>query len=188
MKLVSFPEADVPRKWRVQQVSLQEQAWPGMEPSGTHPWHDPELQPVSVLLLDDERVVAALDVLTKEVRPGGRCLVASGLSTVVTDAALRGRGYGHAIVSAGRELIRSRGDDLGLFTSDRTLQGFYERAGWQLLAGTVLVGGTPDDPFPSDDLDKVALGAFFTQPARAAVDDIVGCRVELFPGSIDRLW
>lgn len=188
MRVVSFPESGVPLELRRQQVALQDRAWPADEPSGPAPWHDPSLQPFSMLLLVDDRVVAALDVLTKVIEPGGHRLVVSGLSAVVTDAALQGRGYGRAIVEAGRELMRARGDDVGIFTCDRDLQRFYEMAGWQLLAGTVLIGGTPEDPFPSDVLGKVTLGSFFSAAGRAAADHIVGRRVELYPGSIDRLW
>ena len=59
----------------------------------------------------------------------------SGLSAVVTDAALQGRGYGRAIVEAARELMRARGDDLGIFTCDRDLQRFYEGAGGSCSPG-----------------------------------------------------
>jgi hypothetical protein len=52
----------------------------------------------------------------------------------------------------------------------------------------VVVGGTPEDPFPSDAFDKVTLGGFFTERARARRDAFVGARIELYPGAIDRLW
>jgi aminoglycoside 2'-N-acetyltransferase I len=59
--------------------------------------------------------------------------------------------------------------DLGLFTCDRPLQGFYERAGWHLLPGAVLVGGTRRSPFPSDQpgFDKVTMADCFSAEAHA---------------------
>ena len=83
-----------------------------------------------------------------------------------------------------------RGIDLGLFTCDRELAGFYERCGWDVLAGTVLVGGTPDEPFPSDrpGFDKVTLAAFFSPAAQASRAAFEHARVELYPGEIDQLW
>lgn len=45
-----------------------------------------------MLLLEDETVVAALDVLVKEIVHVGRRFHTAGLSTVVTRKAVRGRG------------------------------------------------------------------------------------------------
>jgi hypothetical protein len=113
----------------------------------------------------------------------------AGLSAVVTDEAVRGRGHGTTLVAEARRLLEAEADaDLGIFTCDRGLQRFYERAGWEHLPGAVLVGGTPDDPFPSDGLGKVTLAAFFTERARAAAPTFVGARIALYPGRIDRLW
>ncbi len=184
----SYPEAEVPPDLRVQQVALQDRAWPSSEPSGPAPWHDPALQPISMLAVDGGRVVAALDILTKEVTHRGRPYVASGLSAVVTDPALRGRGYGHALVERARGAIEASGADLGIFTCDRHLQEFYERAGWRCLPGTVLVGGTPEAPFPSDVLDKVTMAAFFSPRARSDADLFVGARIDLYSGDVDKLW
>jgi hypothetical protein len=54
----------------------------------------------------------------------------------------------------------------------------------------VLIGGTPSEPFPSDQpgFDKVTLGAFLTERARTARSEFIGARVELYPGDVDRLW
>ena len=52
----------------------------------------------------------------------------------------------------------------------------------------MLVGGTPEDPFPSDRFDKVTMAAFFTPRARRASARFTDTRIELYPGEIDRLW
>ena len=41
-------------------------------------------------------MLSALDILSKDIEHAGERYAASGLSTVVTDEALRGRGYGDA--------------------------------------------------------------------------------------------
>ena len=118
-----------------------------------------------MLLVDDGLVLAALDVLFKEIVHAGRRWGAAGLSTVVTGREIRGRGYGTGLVTAARDrMMLTPGLDLGMFTCDRPLQRFYESAGWQLLTGTVLIGGTPGAPFPSDQagFDKVTMGDFFS--------------------------
>ena len=191
MRIETFPDALMPSSMRVQVVALHDRVWPSDRASEPVPWHDPALSPMSMLLLDDgDIVVAALDVLSKELDIDGARLSASGLSAVVTDPDRRGEGHGTTLCAAARQHIGASGADLGIFTCDRELLGFYVGAGWEHLEGTVLVGGTPEDPFPSDGdgFDKVTLGAFFTPKARAARDDVVGARVELYPGLIDRLW
>ena len=48
--------------------------------------------------------------------------------------------------------------------------------------------GTPADPFPSGPLGKVTLAAFFTAHALANRADFRSADIELYPGTIDRLW
>jgi GNAT superfamily N-acetyltransferase len=190
LRMMTFPEAEVPVELRGQMLALQDQAWPAVETIGG-PWHDPALAPVSALLVrDDGKVLAALDVLSKEVEHAGDRWSASGLAAVVTDEAERGHGYGGRLVAEARRSIAASCVDIGLFTCDAPLLGFYERAGWEHLPGTVLIGGTPDDPFPSDGdgFDKATLGGFFSGRAQAQREAFFGVRIELYPGSIDRLW
>ncbi|ARZ68512.1 acetyltransferase [Streptomyces albireticuli] len=185
MRILTFAEEDVPAELRTRADALREQTWPGAGP------HDPALRPVTMLLVSPEGdVPAALDILTKRIAHGGRRYRAAGLSAVVTDAAHQGRGYGRRLVAAAREAIGESGADLGLFTCDRPLRGFYERAGWDVLEGAVLVGGTPRDPFPSDGpgFDKVTMAGFFTERAKRDAGAFRHSRVELYPGEIDRLW
>jgi len=188
MHILTLPEADVPPELREQVGRLRRQAWPGYGRDGEAKSHDPALAPLSMLLVDGDHVLAALDVLSKEISHRGEPYAASGLSTVVTEESSRRRGHGRRLVEAARERIEGSGVDLGIFTCDTPLQGFYTSAGWQLLPGTVLLGGTPDSPFPSDQFDKVTLGQFFSPRARQRAQDFVGARIDLYPGEIDRLW
>jgi aminoglycoside 2'-N-acetyltransferase I len=188
LRIVTFPESAVPHDLRAQVLALQNQAWPTDEPADAGPIHDPGLEPLSMLLLDGGRVLAALDILSKEITHEGHRYAASGLSTVVTDKALRGKGYGRQLVEAARETIAASGADLGIFTCDLELRAFYERAGWDVLEGTVLIGGTREAPFPSDQFEKVTLACFFSSRAREHAESFVGSRIELYPGEIDKLW
>ncbi|MCF6522481.1 GNAT family N-acetyltransferase [Streptomyces sp. JJ36] len=195
MRTCSFPEAGTPAGLRAQVVALEDEAWPSRDaPAGRPPGalsHDPALHPVSLLLVEEETVLAALSVLSTEFAHAGARFTAAGLSTVVTRRAVRGRGYGRRLVAEARTALAEGGrHDLALFTCDRPLQRFYESAGWRPLPGAVLVGGTPDDPFPSDfpGFDKVVMGDFFSAAARRARDSFQRCRIGLHPGEIDRLW
>lgn len=135
-------------------------------------------------------MLAALDILSKDLAHAGAIYRAAGLSTVVTGAEVRGSGHGRRLVTAARESMPKRGIDLGIFTCDRELAGFYQRAGWEVLVGTILVGGTADAPFPSDQpgFDKVTLAAFFSPAAQANRAGFEPARIELYPGEIDKLW
>jgi aminoglycoside 2'-N-acetyltransferase I len=200
--IVSFPEAETPVELRRQIRQIQHQAWPDhLWPTGPSQdddaagtavslVHDPALLPQTMALVEDGIVVAALDILTKNINHGGNCFRAGGLSTVATHIDRRGQGYGHRLVRHAREAMAQNAHDLGIFTCDRPLLTFYERAGWENLPGTVLLGGTPEHPFPSDqpDFDKVTVGAFFCAAAQRSRRQFAAARVELYPGSIDKLW
>ncbi|MGW5395621.1 GNAT family N-acetyltransferase [Streptomyces sp. NPDC003952] len=194
------PYEVLPAGLAAQVAALEAQAWPGSSPG-----HDPALAPRAVLLLDaDGRVAACLALLHKPVRlADGHTYRAAGLSGVVTRADVRGRGHGSRLVAAARALLDADpAVDLALFSCDPELVPFYEAAGFEVLPGTVLVGGTPAEPLATDapGLGKTVLGAF---PARAGDGEgpgdgegradrvraaFTGIRVPLYPGTIDRLW
>ncbi|HWD45843.1 MAG TPA: hypothetical protein VHM23_19395 [Actinomycetota bacterium] len=54
----------------------------------------------------------------------------------------------------------------------------------------MLIGGTPEAPFPSDrpGFDKPTMGGLFSAEARRRRGSFRGARIPLFPGEIDRLW
>lgn len=193
MRVEIVPEGLTPPALRRQVLALQDQAWPPApgEPPSTGLTHDPALAPVSVLLVDDDgSVPAALDVLSAPLTHAGTVWAASGLSTVVVDRAARGRGLGLELVRAAAAWIEASGADLTLFTCDRPLARFYGATGYEVLPGTVVVGGTVEDPLRSDapGFDKVTLAGFHTVRARAAREAFVGVDVALYPGTVDRLW
>lgn len=143
-----------------------------------------------MLLVEGGTVLAALDILFKEIVHAGRRFSAGGLSTVVTSKEERGRGHGRRLVTAAWESMITQSLDLGLFTCDRPLQAFYESVGWRVLPGAVLIGGTPRAPFPSDQpgFDKVTMSDFFSPAGRQAQASFYHSRIELYPGEIDKLW
>jgi aminoglycoside 2'-N-acetyltransferase I len=188
VEILSWPEADVPHALRLQVVRIQNEAWPRDPPRSPEAQHDPSQRPVSMLLIEEGRVRAALDILSKPIAHRGETYAASGLSMVVTDRAVHRRGYGKKLVEAAREAMRASGADLAIFTCDTPLAPFYESAGFEVLGGSVLIGGTPSNPFPSDSFDKVTLVCFLTPHAREHASDLSGARIELYSGEIDRLW
>jgi aminoglycoside 2'-N-acetyltransferase I len=188
LDIVSFPEADVPADFAAQVAALQAVAFgsPAADPPG--PVHDPALFPVSMLLVQGDVVVAALDVLSKLLNHAGEAYLVTGLSTVVTDPARRRHGHGRTLVNAAREAMKLGGADLGVFTCDAELVPFYASSGWDVLPGAVLVGGTPEKPLRSDSLGKATMACFFSDRAAERRADFEHADLDLYPGSIDRLW
>lgn len=192
-EVLAFVEAAVPEALRFQVRRLQDAAFgdpgrgdgPAVEPG---PVHDPALHPVSMLLVEDSVVLAALDVLGTRMRHAGRVWSVTGLSTVVTEPARRRQGLGRELVTAARSAMRLSGADLALFTADEDLVGFYLGCGFEVLDGAVVVGGTVEDPLRSDGLGKVTLASLFSDQARACAEDFTGTDLLLYPGAIDRLW
>ena len=186
-ELVVAPERVVAPDLRAQVLALQDAAWP---PTGDAPapGHDPELRPLSMLLVEGGRVVAALDILFKPLVHRSREYQAGGLSTVVTAPDVRRQGHGLRLVRLARARMADDGIDVGVFTCDVSLAPFYERGGFELLAGTQIIGGTRSDPLSSGPLGKVALAAFFTPLAVSHRAEFLGAEIELYPGSHDRLW
>jgi hypothetical protein len=85
-------------------------------------------------------------------------------------------------------MMADGGADLAIFTCDTPLKSFYESAGFSELPGTVLVGGTRQQPFRSDQFDKITVAAFFSSRSRAHLADFAGRDIGLYPGDIDKLW
>jgi aminoglycoside 2'-N-acetyltransferase I len=183
--ILTFAESAIPAPLKAQVAAMH--AGDPLRAESPRP-HDPDLRPDAMLLVRQGRVLSALSILSKEIVHAGERFAAAGLSRVVTHPDERRRGYGRQLVRAAREAMAAGGADLGIFTADQTLRPFYERCGWQVLPGTVLIGGTPERPFPSDLFDKITFASFFTPHARRHAHAFNRCRVALYPGAIDRLW
>lgn len=187
MQVLRYADDDVPEQLRRQVQDAENAAWPTASGESRH---DPALSPFALLLVEGGTVLSSLSVLSKEIVHAGEAYFAGGLSSVVTAPAMRGRGYGHHLVVAAREIMRADQFDIGLFTCDRALQEFYEAAGWTHLVDSVLIGGTVRHPFPSDapGFDKVTMVDFMSERARNNRQCFLAARIHLYPGDIDRLW
>lgn len=189
LRLVAYPEAELPGELARQVAGIEGRVWPGSRFG-----HDPALGPRTLLLVaGDGAVGASLTLLYKEVPCGGRVRRAAGLSGVVTRPEWCGRGLGGRLVAGARaELAADPAVDVALFSCDRPLVPFYERAGFERLPGSVLVGGTPAEPLATDGpgFDKEVLAAFFAPGAEGEADRaaLSGTRIPLHPGTVDRLW
>lgn len=188
MEILIFPEAEVPAELRGQVLALQQLAWPGDAAPGLQAIHDPALSPLSLLLVENGRVLSALDILSKSLRHADAEFRASGISCMVTQPEDRSRGLGRLLAASARETMQANGADLGIFTCDRPLRRFYQACGWQELPGAVLLGGTPEAPLASSRFDKAVMACFFSAEAKRLAARFERCEIALYPGAIDTLW
>lgn len=190
LRIEAYPQDEVPPLLQVQAEALLNRIW--QPPEGLSSWapHDPSADPVSLFLLEESLVVASLEVLALPLSFDGTTFLACGLSRVRVLPERRGEGLGLLIVRAAYDVIEESGADLAIFTCDTPLTGFYEQAGFAVLEGTVLEGGSPGHPYPSDQdgFDKAVVAAFLTDHGRAHRDAFRHARVPLHPGEIDLLW
>lgn len=91
-----------------QRRRLVQQAWP----DSSHTDHDLAMNPMSLLLVEEDLVLATLDILAKQLVHRGHTYRVSGLSSVVTDARSRHRGYGRALAKSARLSMQNQRRDL----------------------------------------------------------------------------
>jgi len=159
-------------------LALLQAEYPGMFIGRTQrSLNDPRTHPTLLLLMDGDDVISYLAIPSKIIQHAGREYKAYGLSSVITHPSFRRQGYGHTIVAAARGFIAASDADIGVFTCDPPLVDFYVGCGWSLMGGTWLVGGTRENPFPSNELDKCTLMGFFSEKARARRADFEGVAI-----------
>ncbi len=188
-ELLVCREEELPPSLLARIIELLRAEWPGAfsgEKVDRTELNDPALHPLAVTLLVEGWPVAYCGVVWKHLALAGRSFKTCSLNGMVTDRTRRGSGYGQKVLAAARALMEANEADLALFTCEPALQGFYERGGFEALAGTPLVGGTRAEPFPSDSLGLVTMAAFFSPAARACRARMTGAPIflDLAPGDL----
>jgi aminoglycoside 2'-N-acetyltransferase I len=182
IELIICPEETLSDELRRQTLEAMRVEWPGAfagAKADRRRLNDPDLHPTICLLVEDGRLASHASVPWKVVEHRGASYSAYGLSGVLTVPAYRGKGYGERVVRAATAFMEEQGADVGLFTCDAPLRRFYERCDWQVLAGSSLIGGTRDKPFPSDALNKITFARFFSTRAQARQADFEGTAIRL---------
>lgn len=168
VELVTYAQENLPAALKHQVITMLDRVWPRALPdarSAEHPLHDPNTHPTCMMLMKDGTLVAYTGVPWKMIEHANETYTAYGLSCVMSHPDFRGQGYGRQMVDAATAFIKSNNPDLGIFTCDPPLQPFYEGSGWTIIENSPLIGGTRQKPFPSDTLNKVTMGGFFSPKA-----------------------
>lgn len=143
-----FESRDVPERFQCQILSCVRIEWPELF-SGDRRLRDwtskPELHPVTLLLEEEGVLISRLEVVWDVLYHAGEAYTTYGLSGAFTYPAFRKQGYGVQLVQSARDYIEQRGDaDIVLLHS--TLEGFYEKAGFERMEGLITLVGNPHNP------------------------------------------
>lgn len=166
VKLVTFADEALPADLKCQILAAHRAEWPDGY-AGANRLRDwvqrPWFHPLHVMLVEQGILVSYAGVAWKRLEHAGETYTAYGLSGVYTYPAFRRQGHGRRVVGAATAHIRRSDADVGLFTCDPKLTGFYSAAGWELVEGAVLRGGPRDAPVPTE--ERVMMG-FFSEKGR----------------------
>lgn len=169
IKLLQFLQEDCPLDIKEQIILLMRREWPQAFENAVEDvlWPDnPETHPTSLILIENNVVLSHVAVPWKYIDHEGQTFKAFGLSEVMTNPSYRNQGFGSKLVREAVSLIESQTADIGIFTCDPPLVGFYAKNGWEQLKNAYLVGGTHNQPFRSDSLGKCTLARFFSNKAQ----------------------
>ena len=189
MRIVSFPEADVPRELRVQVRALHDEAWPDYKAERDGPVHDPALRPLSMLLLDGDRVLSALDILSKQIHHRGQRLRRQRAEHGRDRQGQPRQGpWSPARAGCPRRDRGERRRPRHLHLRQPTAGVLRARR----LAAPPRHGARRRDTGGAVSQRPVRQGhhgaLLLAARAQALADTFVGCRIELYPGEIDKLW
>ena len=102
----------------------------------------PEFNPVHVVLMDDDFLVAHTEVVSMNWQHVGIDYQAYGISSVFVYPDYRNMGHGLRIVQSATEYILQQPDaDIGMFWCAPELRGFYLHTGWEHIEGAVTMLG-----------------------------------------------
>lgn len=136
-------------------LALEKRAWPAI-PANSYP-EDPALFVCAFVLLVEDTVVSHAAIYQKEVQLAGEHYLAYGIGEVVCDERYRCKGYASMLLQRVYDFINTKQVDLTIFTCAPARVALYTRIGWEWRKDVVLIGGSIEEPFRSDELGLCVL-------------------------------
>jgi aminoglycoside 6'-N-acetyltransferase I len=155
--------AAIPPTLEAQIRRLLHAEWPGTEDVAALPLIDPGLHPVHFVLAEGDQVVSYTRTIRATISHRGQVFMLYGLGDVVTRPGQRQRGYGGRLVEAATAHIRrDPAADAAVLLTEPALEQFYQRYGWEHVAGLRVTTGDSDQGTP------FAMILFISAKVRAA--------------------
>lgn len=166
---LQFKQADCPSYLKEQIISLMRQEWPQAfeDKDEDTIWPDnPETQPTSFVLIENNIVISHLAVPWKHIKHEGQTYKAFGLSEVITHPTYRGQGFSLRLIKAAFKYIEKNSPDISIFTCEPALVSLYTKGCWNHKQNINLIGGTHNQPFRSDSLGLSTMIYLFSDRAK----------------------
>jgi GNAT superfamily N-acetyltransferase len=189
IQLFQYPQGNCPKDISTQIVELLRAEWPNTFKQAGPDWptESAELKPTSIVLVDNGVVISHAAVLRKTINHCAENYLAFGLGSVVTRQSLRRRGFGRRIVEHATHYMKQEDADLGVFTCDSHLAAFYVFGGWEVTLSSPLVGGTIEEPLPSERVGKLTIIQLFSEKAKKLREKILSRPITIELGK-GKLW
>ena len=100
-------------------------------------WADPDW---AVMVWEGDEMVSNIHIIERTILVGGQPVRVGGLGNIATKVEWRKRGYATAALKTALDfLVNSLHVDFGLMIATRDVIARYERAGWVVVAATMLI-------------------------------------------------
>jgi predicted N-acetyltransferase YhbS len=132
-----------------ERLSLLVNQWRGYDGSA-------ELYPRSILIREDDRVIAHATAAPHTISTSEGDLTVLGLAHVATDPEVRGRKLGQLVVRAVFDLVDHGPYEHALFQTSANVRAFYEKLGAGLVTNRI-VNSLGDDPDKNPFTDEVVM-------------------------------
>lgn len=94
----------------------------------------------AVMVWEDEELVSNVHIIDRVIQVGGRAVRVGGIGNISTKVEWRKRGYASAALKVATDFLA---DPLkvkfGLMTATETVRPIYEKLGWKMVAGSLLM-------------------------------------------------
>jgi len=144
--------SDIPPLIKQQIIDFLRMEWPdGFQGENRlRNWSSKEKDhPVLFTLVEENTLISHVAVVWKHIKHLDETYKVYALSGMFTYPQFRKQGYGERILNAAKKYMLAQDGDMIIVHS--TLQGFYEKAGFESMPHIVTLVGDPSNPTKSDE-------------------------------------
>ena len=175
------------QKLKSQIIALEETAWPSApEEEPIYPVQ-PNTFVTAFVIIKEGKAIGQVAIRKQSFSHKGTSYLAYGISEMVTHPAYQKQGLGTQLLQKVATFIEGQKPDICIFTCRPELIPFYKKGGFWFCEKLFLVGGTPENPFPSQELGLCTMLRLYSK--RAIINKAGFAQGEIFLNLGDgQLW